>query len=983
MGSAAQSNVSYSNSLFKRYLMELIDGIIWKNSVAAMEAEPNDTTEAYRSELFVVANRGLLNFDVIKSVPRAVLLNSGVPERYVEAYASDKYLIPKNIRGKVIEEYTRALTSKNPTTGRYEYFNNVTGQYEELYHESNNYYRMLNGLPDEGDTDFVYNKDRRWPTDVPVHLMTYVQRLEMERAGVTAELAKKYPEKKYLNHMGKKSIDFFKARIAGKFEILWRNDCPSDNLNNDFDTAYNLSKEQMLSVYYSNALRKTNEYYENFLAMCIVFMTLEFMQHQYLKADISRDFYDTESLKVIYDSYSVPFYSEIPLEYHRKIVKNMNKLLACKGSNRVFLDLFDIFDLGSMQLYSYFLTKFHKFDETGNPTFIIQKDEEGNDMYDKDGYPILDPINYELKFSKVDLYGDPALAVSDKKNDVKYEIITAPDPYWVDDFQLKEKLKEASFNYRESKYLGIQIIFSLMQITYENAYLFRMITDNAKKTNGIQMEFRWAEMNVTCTIFDIFIYLAALYCKYFGYEGVINPRIPAVMDTLGYNFEESMQIIQEDILKNPILSKDKALLDLVLNMDFNEIKELNGIYDNIVDIRRVIANGYINAKTIPEFHAYRDLYNSLMISKEITDTYTDPETGEIYETFESMLGHCSPDLMKRYILMETKEQIEPEITVVIDEIEALMPSIKYLPFSLEINSSKLIEALFKILKFFKSAKAELLEYNITYIIAMRGVSFIKLMDKMELFKGWYWLKDYSLYFIDFLHRNQSELRGIKDILMGKDKLVSYHYYQKLYDAIDKLIDKWLAYEYRTWIKDEYFFTDLLMAFHSFVKSAVDLHQMKDEITRYHQSNGMCIDKYKLEDYLSKTHYFTKDIPHEYTSQVDLLLALSETFREADYNGMSDKDEIEMTIETNPMIADSFGFNMMLVSFKEILEQLTRDELINVDELRVHTSARRDGVAFTMTDKDSFMPHTRDVCSDTMLTADKLFENIDGKWVEVK
>src|SRR5699024_1556559 len=100
--------------------------------------------------------------------------------------------------------------------------------------------------------------------------------------------------------------------------------------------------------------------------------------------------------------------------------------------------LFDIFDLGSMDIYSYFITKIHRVDANGKPYFIIKEDEDGKPMYDDNGDPILDEKNYTLQFSKVKIYDDPALSVSDRANDIEYEYLTVPDPYWIEDYDLQK-----------------------------------------------------------------------------------------------------------------------------------------------------------------------------------------------------------------------------------------------------------------------------------------------------------------------------------------------------------------------------------------------------------------------------------------------------------------------------------------------------------------------------------------------------------------
>lgn len=114
----------------------------------------------------------------------------------------------------------------------------------------------------------------------------------------------------------------------------------------------------MISVFYTEGLRqREGRYYESFIAMSILFMALNYMNYKYLDVDIDRDFYDLDSLKLIYEAYGVPFYEDIPLTYHKRIVKNINRLIKYKGSNKVFVELCDLFDYDILGIYQYYLLK--------------------------------------------------------------------------------------------------------------------------------------------------------------------------------------------------------------------------------------------------------------------------------------------------------------------------------------------------------------------------------------------------------------------------------------------------------------------------------------------------------------------------------------------------------------------------------------------------------------------------------------------------
>lgn len=746
--------VSYTNETFKSYLMTLSKDIIWKNSSLANSYESN--TDPYLTEIFLTANRGVLNFDVVRAFPRAVLRKAGIPDAQIDLYAADKNKIPESLRNTVVAEYQTALCSTNPATGRLGY--ETADGWVSVYDEQNDYYRNLNGLPGINDTDYIYNSDPRWPTNIPIHLMNLIDRLEMEDAGVLDQMLIEHPKAKYLKYCGSKMIDIYKARTAGRFEILWRNSINSSTLEEDFDAVYLSCCNLVNSVYYTEAFKKTNNLYENFLAMCVLFMTIQTMQYHYLSVDVIRDFYDTESIKYVYDSYSVPFYNEIPLEYHRKIVKNINKLISYKGSSQVFFNLFDIFDT-NMTIYSYYLTKVHKFNEDGNPSFIMETDEDGNS--------VLSPKNYEIAFSRGEIYADPALSVADPVNKSDYTIITTSDPYWIDDYNTQKTLNDATFNFNETKYIGVQTSFDLIKIAYENAYLFKMITDNKDITDVLTLN--WIDMGISASILDIFIYLAALICKFYGYDGLISANLPYTAALLGYDFQANATIIKDTINNNPYLRTNEQLKDKIRSMVITDTNSVNTVFSNMQEIESMIISGFINASSREEFNAYRELYNTLMTSKIIDEVYAD-DSGKAAESFSSLLRYQSPDLYSRLISI-AEEDIEAELTILVDKIDSFITSLKYAPHSLGMESSNLIDNLFRILRFFKSAKAEIIGYNVVYQISTRGINFFKLMDKEISFHDFYERTNIYASFDDFITKTTDFNLVMEESAQMTDELI--------------------------------------------------------------------------------------------------------------------------------------------------------------------------------------------------------------------
>ena len=66
---------------------------------------------------------------------------------------------------------------------------------------------------------------------------------------------------------------------------------------------------------------------------------------------IRRDIFDIRSVQYFLESYGVKFFKEIPLKYQIRIVKNLNKLIKYKSSNKNFADILEIFAAKNTSIY--------------------------------------------------------------------------------------------------------------------------------------------------------------------------------------------------------------------------------------------------------------------------------------------------------------------------------------------------------------------------------------------------------------------------------------------------------------------------------------------------------------------------------------------------------------------------------------------------------------------------------------------------------
>lgn len=687
------AEIMLAASSFIQELLYISKDIVWKDEKTAQECE--DTDYAYDVELYISAMRGDLTFSSILFFDYDVLVTAGISSTILDACLEDRDIIPMDMRDYVVSLQMKKIIN--------------------TYEERNNYYRSLYGLPDIGDTDYIYNT--KYPdisdSTTPIHLLPITQLYSLEANGYLEELYRENPTKKYLRHLGIKKITPYAARIAERFSILYINSSEFTRINTDFRDTYNACRYALLRSMYVPEKRKSNDLYDNFMAMCVLFMTIQQMQAKYLDADITRDFYDYESLKYVYDSYNVPFYPSIPLEYHTKIIKNINILMRHKGSTTVFFKLFDIFDFGSMDVFDFYILKNHRF-ENGKPVF----------KYNADGTEDTRAM-YEIKFGQVQLYNNPPLELSDPSNHVEYEKMTLNDPYWITDKDLLDKLYNTEFNYIESKYIGIRTVFDLMSIVYESCYFFKMMLDNRESNQYVMVYF--SALNQTIDLFTLIIYIAALMCKKYGYEGALDGDYAYIAKMMGFNFKEDLSIIQEYIQNHPELSSDTELINLLTNMNVSSLSSINTTFGKIQSLHKLFINRRVDAKTRNAFHAYTELEKILMTSKYAKEVFMKSD-GNLASTFADLLGDLNSQLYSRYTTVGT--EIDNELETLLVMMRQNITNLKYIEMISSSGSNVMIEHLFKLLEFFKSAKAELTGYEIGYTLAKRGDSILKFFSEI-------------------------------------------------------------------------------------------------------------------------------------------------------------------------------------------------------------------------------------------------------------
>lgn len=372
------NKIDNNKSIMMDYVLEelktIVSTLVIKKTYIA---DRTDTLEnKQKADQYIAA---VTNTDVFYTYPTYsdyALQKAGL---YLECYKRDKSTIPKEKRDEVLK-YQREYIILT-------------------YNEPNNYYRALAGLPDIGD-EYIYLEEDLKDVDEtkPVHDMNKDEIIILAATGALDRLKEKYPNKKYLWHLESEyRIPIHVSRSADDFDILYiKKDRTKQGIADSFIAIYRQVKDYCLTKFYDEAYKKDSPYYDGFIGMFILCITLQRYITTYLQKFINRDFFNKDLIRLLFESYGIPFYNDIPLSYLQKVAKNLNRLLYYKATDRVFTDIFKIFDMDNIDVYNYILFKDRNLDINGRPIEIYKEKTEL-------GYDI-ETVTYSLT-SDIDFYG--------------------------------------------------------------------------------------------------------------------------------------------------------------------------------------------------------------------------------------------------------------------------------------------------------------------------------------------------------------------------------------------------------------------------------------------------------------------------------------------------------------------------------------------------------------------------------------------------
>lgn len=703
------------------YLKKIALNCIIKNKD---EGDKYETTEsAFNFGAYVECLQGRGTFHLFKYTAKdyAYINNLNIPGLYctkqdIELYLEDPYSVPKNIQDILAPIKV----------------NDILNNYVEL----NDYYRILAGLPPLNDrgplitqsdivSEDIYNKINLGDGKYTDELSSYEIAL-LQNFGIIDYLLEKYPQYKYLNYLGERSIDPYISRRAPNFGILYLPTDIETIVSTKFKEKYEKNRVYVLKTIYSEAYKYGSDYYDRFIQMFILIETMVDMIVEIPEMIIKGEFFDMRTVELIFKSNGVDTFKGIPFKYQLAMCRNLNQLIKFKSTSKGIVDICSIFGFDNVQVFNYYILKERKIDEDGNYIFLDK------DVTDEDDniYTVEDIAGeYELKFVKVPIGGsmDDTINSSEQIPTEDYDEVTLADKYWDGDMEhqaVKEGILNMEFNYLKSKYLSIDTLVSMTDLAFEMVYFYNMILDNHLYEADLEMNVPCINGIVKFKFIDVICYLFALMHDY-------NKTTDRVMDTVskgmyikGFNFKADMSTLASYIKEKGYTMEDLGISDFQTPDHVLTFDQMMAVFTKNANIYKHVVHELVNADNKQIYDIYKKIYDSLMINK-LSDEFFTMSDGRIASTYTEFLK--DKDILLYKSLMNIRN-IDDESIREQKIIDMINNTIYYLEEYINSDEYKFLfsnlpsrtvdsmnEYLYRVIDFFKSYKVQIDKINTIYI----------------------------------------------------------------------------------------------------------------------------------------------------------------------------------------------------------------------------------------------------------------------------
>ena len=743
-------------------IRQMATGTVLKDKDKADNAESLESMQ--NGDMLIAISQGLVQFSYFNYDEEFLSKVPGLSDEKIKEYANDNSLIPESLRLTVL--------------------NMATEQFIENYQETNNYYRMLHGDPNYDPTGVWEGlwinvntiEEGKVSTEIsPVYIddigtdYRLIHELDIAYAETLYEngtidsiledterlsdwnLTKN--DVLYLNHLGARSIDYYDARVADRFELLYCPESDSTEVQKRYKELLEANRLYMTYTIYSEAYKFQSDYYDNFMMIFIIIQTIIDMIVELPEYIIRRDIFDSRTCQYIFESNGVRYFKDIPLKYQISLVKNLNKLIKFKSTDKCIVDIVSIFGIKNIQVFKYYILRDRNVNNSSDLNYVSEtkeiEDEEGTEIVpDNDK-------NYDLKFLKVPLLENFDDYIRTETNIYDYDSIVDGDAYWIGDKDydsVKQSIKDLDFTILRSKYYSVEALIDLTERNFTLVYFMNILLYNHIDKSKLLVNLPNISTKKKFELVDVILTLYTLSYLYYGAEDTIMDSQQKIATILGFNMEADLAAIADYLFENHgrLSLKDLHVDGFQIPPDdqilsFNQLEDL---YFNNKEIYDHVRAMMIDPPNKQIYDAYKYIYKSLFIMRCNMDYYKLP-SGEMATTYREFLRYKDPIL---YQFLEEKiasiKNVETRQTACVNAIQAITTYLKdYIDQDLvnlddvfaglpSISLDFIKKYVEEVVDFFKSFKIFTHDSSILYIFDDKFENYVQLIDCIHL---WYLL----------------------------------------------------------------------------------------------------------------------------------------------------------------------------------------------------------------------------------------------------
>lgn len=491
-------------------LTRLMNNIIVKQELRASKFETEEIYLQYEKYKFAIEELDVLEdydgtWDLLTLTQLLPGVSVSVLEKVVDGTINTSYLYEENIITK--EDVEILLDNRRKWR-------------IDTYVEKNNYYRMLIGLPpvEDGYEDFVYVDGK------PIHEITVLEFYRLKRSGKLEVIIAENPDKEYLQYIGK-DISLFDAREAEQFQVLWVEENTESSIYREM---FNRERKTYMKTYHNFHLTHSTDYNEAFELIQLKLRACIYFEIQLYSPALDKSTFSREESEQLFKEFGLSFPKNMPATYRDAISFVLSYMVMFKGTNFAVTFIADRVFAG-LKLYKYFIRKRHKM----GIKYPVDPETPPDQVYDVDF--ILRPFD--------------ATNILDSKDPTREELIltyddvVAMDPRWRDTDELKQYVFSSDFSYLESKFISLDNMIDLTQISNGMGIISRMIIENKKIFESFK--FVYNVTGVDHSFFNIWIYFLALYFAMIERLKTVAPdTMSSISKLLGFRVPEEINRIK-------------------------------------------------------------------------------------------------------------------------------------------------------------------------------------------------------------------------------------------------------------------------------------------------------------------------------------------------------------------------------------------------------------------------------------------------------